>query len=259
MTSVPSSITGDDWRALRVAYRYLEHPSVAARLTALLGMPIEQGVRMLPRNWDAMLRSALHGGVETTLRLALSSMRADALPASRAVHMALGAATGALAGFFGLPALLLELPASTAIMLRGIAAVARAQGEDLNDAEARAECIKVFAFGGRSADDDAAETGYYGLRMSLALHFAPVGNAAPSSIQFVRTATSRLGFAISDKAAAQMVPVAGAVCAGLVNALFVRHFHDVAWGNFTVRRLERAHGADIVAAAYRSVAAELDA
>lgn len=254
-------IAPEDWRALRRACRYLEHPSLAARLTSLVGVPIEQGMRMLPRDWNARLRETLHGTVERSLRIAISTLPVEGLPAGRGLHMTLGAATGAVAGAFGLPALLLELPVSTAIMLRGIAAVAKAQGEDPREVETRAECVKVFALGGPPAEDDAAETGYYGLRLSLALHLAPmVGSrtALPSSVAFVRAVVNRFGVAVSDKAAAQMVPVMGALAAGLLNVVFVRHFHDIAWGHFNIRRLERAYGADTIEAAYREVVAEED-
>jgi hypothetical protein len=56
--------------------------------------------------------------------------------------------SGALGGFWGLPGLLVELPVSTILMLRAIAAVARKEGEDLETAEARWACLEVFTLGG---------------------------------------------------------------------------------------------------------------
>jgi len=41
-----------------------------------------------------------------------------------------------------------ELPISTAMMLRSIADIAHSQGEDLEDMEARLSCLEVFALGG---------------------------------------------------------------------------------------------------------------
>jgi hypothetical protein len=252
---VALSLTPEDRDELRVARLRLEQPSVAARLAALLGMPIEHALHLLPAGWDERLRVVLHGSVARSLQLALGSLNVGSLPAGRRIHMVLGAASGAVAGAFGIPALLLELPVSTTIMLRGIAAVAAQQGEDLRTPVARAECIKVFALGGRGDDDDAAETGYYGLRLSLAAHFAR-GAQLPGSIAFVRSVASRFGMVFSEKAAAQLVPIAGAICGAAVNAVFVRHFHDVAWGHFTIRRLERRYGPDVVSEAYRTAHAE---
>jgi hypothetical protein len=58
--------------------------------------------------------------------------------------------SGAIGGAFGLTALAVELPLSTAIMLRSIADIARSEGEDLTMVESRLACLEVFALGGRS-------------------------------------------------------------------------------------------------------------
>ena len=42
----------------------------------------------------------------------------------------------------------------------------------------------------------------------------------------------------------------GAVGGAAVNLAFIEHFQDVARGHFTVRRLERVYGAEIVRAEY---------
>jgi hypothetical protein len=43
------------------------------------------------------------------------------------------------------------------------------------------------------------------------------------------------------------VPVVGAVGGGAINLVFINHFQQVAHGHFTVRRLEREYGEDVVA------------
>ena len=53
---------------------------------------------------------------------------------------------------------------------------------------------------------------------------------------------SRFGIAVSEKAAAQAVPVVGAIGGGLINALFMDHFQNTAEAHFTVRKLEREYG-----------------
>ncbi len=75
--------------------------------------------------------------------------------------------SGAVGGFFGLPGLIIELPISTTLMLRSIADIARSEGEDLSSFDAHLACITVFALGGRSRDDNAAETAYYAGSRSL--------------------------------------------------------------------------------------------
>jgi hypothetical protein len=61
---------------------------------------------------------------------------------------------------------------------------------------------------------------------------------------------SRFGIVVSQKIAAQTVTVVGAVGGAAVNLAFIEHFQDVARGHFTVRRLERVYGAEIVRAEY---------
>jgi len=60
---------------------------------------------------------------------------------------ALASASGAVGGALGLAALPVELPVSTAIMLRTIAEFARQEGEDLAGPRTRLACLEVFALG----------------------------------------------------------------------------------------------------------------
>ena len=254
-------LSDEDLAALREAHRHLEHPSLAVRLTSVVGTPIEQGLKLLPGTWYGRVHSAAEGAIRKILQRSLAAI--DRGPTQRAhedFHKVLSMGSGAIGGFFGLPALLLELPISTAIMLRSIADIAQSEGEDLSSPEAQLACMEVFAFGARSHDDDAAETGYYGVRFALALHFsvaltniATHGASAatlPATVTFARAVASRFGVAVSDKAAFQMVPFVGAAAGALINLVFMQHFQDMARGHFTVRRLEREYGQSLVAAAY---------
>jgi hypothetical protein len=46
---------------------------------------------------------------------------------------------------FGMSALAVALPVSTAIMLRSVAEIARQEGENLDDIEVRLACVSVLA------------------------------------------------------------------------------------------------------------------
>jgi hypothetical protein len=46
------------------------------------------------------------------------------------------------------------------------------------------------------------------------------------------------------------VPILGAAGGVAVNLAFMNHYQRTAWGHFTVRRLERAHGEAAVLAAW---------
>jgi hypothetical protein len=175
------------------------------------------------------------------------------------LHKLMGACTGAMGGFFGLPAMMLELPVTTVVMLRSIAEIAHSEGEDLSAVETRLACLEVFALGGRSEEDDAADTGYYGIRLALAMpvasalrHLAAAGvsDNAPALLQLVAAISARFGVALTNKAAAQIVPLIGAGGAAMINVIFLDHFQSIAHGHFTIRRLERAYGAEIIRREY---------
>jgi hypothetical protein len=247
---------------LERAWLALERPSFAAQLSSILGTPLEQILRILPADWSGRLRGAAEAAVVRAYDLAVPTLDARPGTAGPTAHRLAAAATGALGGLFGLPALLLELPTTTVLMLRAIADVARAHGEDPVGQRTRLACIKVFALGGRSPADDYAELGYYELRFGLAWQFTAVAAleagaapALPQPIGLLRAIGARFGVVVTDKAAAQAVPILGAIAGAAVNALFMDHFLGVADGHFTVRRLERRFGRPAVEAAYRAIGA----
>ncbi len=257
-----NSLPKEALEELERAWLALERPSLAAQLSSILGTPIEQILRLLPEEWSLPLRRAAEAAVVRAYDVAAQALPEQGAAAGFAGHRLAAVATGALGGFFGLPALLLELPTTTLLMLRAIADVARANGEDPRSPKTRLSCIKVFAIGGRSHADDYAELGYYELRLGLAWQYTAIpsldaGTAAslPQPIGLLRAIGARFGVVVTDKAAAQLVPVFGALAGATVNALFMDHFLSVANGHFTVRRLERAFGREAVEAAYRAIGA----
>jgi hypothetical protein len=50
------------------------------------------------------------------------------------------------------------------------------------------------------------------------------------------------------------VPGIGAAAGATINLMFMTHFQDVSRGHFTVRRLERLYGEDVVRRAYDGLA-----
>ncbi|MEJ2061100.1 MAG: EcsC family protein [Gammaproteobacteria bacterium] len=262
---VPRHLSKEEWEELRWAYARLEHPSFAARLSNILGTPIEQGLMLLPKSWYGRIHGAVEFSICRALDVALASMEhIRPKPAHNPLHRLSVMATGAAGGLFGPLSLIAELPVTTTIMLRSIADIAHSEGEDLSTLDARTACMQVFALGGRSGDDKAAETGYYGLRISLSLHFssAPlhfIDNKIlniPGGIELARAITARFGVAVSDQFAAKMIPIAGAVSGALVNLIFMQHFQEIARGHFIVRRLERQYGSEPIRKAYAKIVKE---
>lgn len=253
-----------DIAELRVARELLENPGLAAKISNLVGAPLERGFAMLPKRWHAAVVEATRRAVEKALDVALGTLDHDKRrsPSNRLHKLAVGT-TGAAGGAFGIVALAIELPLSTTVMLRSIADIARSEGEDLSSPEARLQCLQVLALGGHARADDAAETGYFAARAALARavseaarHIAQHGAAstgAPAIVQLITQIASRFSINVSQKVAAQAVPVVGAVGGALINTLFIDHFQDMARGHFIVRRLERQYGADEVRRVYGEV------
>ena len=76
---------------------------------------------------------------------------------------------------------------------------------------------------------------------------------------FVTQIAGRFGVVVSQKVAAQALPLVGALGGAAVNYAFIDHFQDVARGHFAIRRMERTYGKEIVHAEYERVRAELKA
>lgn len=261
-----TTLSDQELAELRWAYEHLEHPSLAARLSNLLAYPIEEGLSLLPKRWRKRLQHTAELSIRRSMAFAIASLpNADRAPAHNWMHRFAAMGTGAAAGFFGPLTLLAELPFTTTLILRSIANIANSQGEDLSQAESQIACIQVFALGGRTREDEAADLGYYGMRVTLGLYFerdileyaANVeGPHIPAAIDLMRAIAARFGVVITDKTAAQMVPVAGAVSGATLNLIFLHHYQNVAKGHFIVRRLERQHGIDHIKDEYQRLADE---
>ncbi len=55
---------------------------------------------------------------------------------------------------------------------------------------------------------------------------------------------------MSEKAAAQAVPLIGAAGGALINTIFIDHFQNMARGHFIIRRLERLYDQGIIRQEY---------
>ena len=258
---VTPTIKDAEMDQLRWAYHHLEHPSLAARMSAVLAVPVEEGIRLLPKKWQTQLDRTAQATICKLLQPgAFPAVSGMSPGTSKWTHKFLAAGAGAVGGFFGPLTLLAEMPAVTMLMLHAIADIARDEGEDLETHESRLACAQVFALGGRTKDDDAADLGYYTLRIMLGLHFernvlSTAGSQIPGSIELVRAIAARFGVVISDHAAARAIPVAGAVSGAMLNLIFMNHYQDVARGHFIVRRLERDYGNDRIRDLYEQIAA----
>ena len=269
VTGEPRPLSPLDRAALSEAVRLLEYETFIARATYALGRSVSGMSAFMPETARKMASKATTAALSRAMDVAIGSLGAtiggkEPAPARTRLHKSLLTASGAASGAFGLAALPIELPVSTALILRSIADVARSEGEDLAHPGAALACMEVFALGGRTSIDDQVDSAYFALRAVLASsvseaakHVARHGMAiqgAPVIVRLMALLSARFGIVVSQKMAAQSIPVIGAIGGGAINYAFAEHFIGLARGHFTVRRLERAYGAAAIEDEYARLA-----
>jgi hypothetical protein len=257
------NISAEDLRAIETAYRQLESLTFASRLTGMLGRRIESAGILIPDKLRRLAGRATNRALEAAMKTALHSLRDGGLPASRTIHRVSATATGAVGGAFGLASLPIELPISTILLLRAIADIARHEGEDLSHPETALACMQVFALGGHSPEDDFVDASYFAVRALLARTIsdaaryvgstAAINETAPVLMRFMTQIAARFGLVVTQKFAAQAIPIIGAAGGAMVNYAFMEHFQALAQGHFTIRRLERKYGQPAVQIAYINI------
>lgn len=294
---VASHLAPDDLATLARAKHALETQPFAMKLAGAVGMPIERLLARLPAGAHDTIADATRRALDASLRAAVATLGMPGMPGtpgmpgklgklgtprsptlaveektegSRApsakprdwLHKLAVATTGAAGGAFGLFALPAELPVTTTLMFRSICDIARSEGEDLRDAEARLQCLAIFGMGGQARDEEA-DFGYFIARGALAQaiskassELASKGVAAhggPALVRLMNVIAARFSAQVSEQVAAKSIPAIGAVLGAAVNTLFIDHFQQMAHGHFAVRRLERHYGSPAVQAAYRTI------
>lgn len=258
MTEVWKQTNLDDLMAAKLK---LEYPGLTARVSALMGKPIEAGLKLLPKNWNKKVgeitQAALMKGLEFAIR---TFGKKDERESNDLLHKALAFSSGTAGGAFGALSATVELPISTCIMLRSIADIARSEGHDITKLETRFACLEVFAIGGTSNRDDSTEEGYWAIRAALAKeiteaikHIAEKGmskKGAPPLVRLITSIAARFSVVVTEEMAAKLVPAVGALSGGVVNLMFMNHFQEMARGHFVVKRLEKQYGSEAVRKKY---------
>lgn len=263
---LPNSISPQDLEALKAAAQALENPTFAARVMNRVGRSINLAGRALPAPATKAIAFATEKSVSVALHVALKTLKGEqeAIKSSNRLHKALAAGSGAVGGLFGIGALAVELPASTVLMLRSIADVARSEGEDLQDPMVALNCLEVFALGGKQPGVDEEESSYFAVRALLAKTVSEaaryvaqqgvVQESAPVLVRLITQIAARFGIVVTEKVAAQAVPIVGAIGGAGINYAFMAHFQTIAKAHFTVKRLERLYGPDLVKSEYERLA-----
>jgi hypothetical protein len=230
--------------AQALARRQRDASGPLMRGVSFLGGQVEDGLKFIPKGLRDQIEGAIRAALLQSYRLAEASQGAPVLKdriASDRAHRVLSAISGALGGVGGLPSALAELPVATTVIFRAVQRVAAEHGEDPQAEATRIEVLRVFGAGGPGGEDDGIDTTFIGARLSLtgaALHRV-IAQVAP-----------RFGLVMSQKLAAQAVPLLGAAAGAGTNWAFTRYYTEMAHVHFGLRRLTRLHGADPVLEAF---------
>jgi len=217
---------------------------VLMQVIGFAGSKAENALEALPDS----VKEAIEATTERALELAYRGVEA-AVKARRAPEMgrhghALAAVvSGAAGGFGGLASATVEIPVTVGIIFAAIQKAARAEGFDPADEAVRRECLMVFAAG------DPADPADDGVNTSFLMSRAMISGA--SLHRLVATVAPRLAAALTQKLAAQTLPVLGSVAGAGINYAFTRYYQELAEIRFALLRLARDHGEDAVTQAFR--------
>ncbi len=248
-------LSPEDQQKLADSVNILSHPGFTRKITKSAAETIEQTTHLLPEKLTKSLTSITHTALEKSLDSALLTLATQKYHNPRKkTHQLLAGISGAAGGAFGLPALAVELPISTTIMLRSIAEIARCLGEDINSPETKLACLEVFALSQGTTSENDGETGYYAIRSLLAKSISDAASrltaqelgkqSSPALVKFLKTIAARFSIPVSEKVVAQSIPVIGAIGGASINLLFIRYFQEIAEAHFTVRYLEKKYTAE---------------
>lgn len=263
------------------AHEYLENENFLMMATNFAAKPLnwaqsrlsEENKALISKGVEKSLHFALIGAIKTLDSKKSSGDWDSSVKMSKYqqyFHNAATGVTGAVGGFFGNVGMMVELPVTTALMMRNIASIAQEMGHSAEDPEFIFECLYVFSLGSKSDKDDHVDTGYYGSRVAmntfvrkgaeyLARNSAKVvlenieRQTAPMVLNMIARVASRFEIVVTEKFLTEAVPVVGSLGGATINVAFTNHFGKAARYHFGMKVLEKKYGQETVQTIYNSV------
>jgi len=261
----------NDYKALQQAVILMDSPSITSKLADLLGTPVEAVLRRLSKSNQEKVGQVVTSALHKAADAALWTMQdKPGSGASTVMHKLGAAASGAVGGFFGFSTVLVEVPLAITIMMRAVADVARSEGFSLADLQTRAQCVQIFGMESGSTGTPGHQ--YYAMKELLkqiigmtaaevtanisakGINGTTAQEAASLLAKLIEAVAARFGVVITEKVAAQIVPVLGALAGATINTLFTDHYQDMSKAVFTIRRLENKYGEEQIKVAMSAMA-----
>jgi hypothetical protein len=267
-TTITKTLSAEDLKALQQSKQKMEEIGWAMKGLNRIGGVLETGIDKLPKKQQKWLQQLAHKVLHSVVNANLKTMKkGNVKPApSNRTYKALVTSSGIVGGAFGATAFAVDLTVATKFMMRSIMDIARSEGEDLSSYDTQLACLQVLALGGKSKHDDNLETVYYATRVALS---SAVKNATAYAskqgmgavlqgsnntlLKLISAVASRFSIQVSEKFVAQAIPIIGAAGGGSINLAFINHFQNMAKAHFTIRRLERKYGEQMVQHAYETI------
>ncbi|MEM7088928.1 MAG: EcsC family protein [Pseudomonadota bacterium] len=211
----------------RLAAHYRSAGGAGVRMLNSLGGSAETLLDRLPEP----VRNGLTGATEQALKLAIHAAQGSRhiVPDQKPwMNTTLTTAMGAAGGLGGVSTALMELPATTTLLLRSIQGAAAREGFDPAAENVMFDCVQVLSAAGPLDYDDGSDLGFFSVRLTL---------TGPAMQRLIAVVAPRLSIVLGKKLAAQSVPVLGALAGGGANYLYTRYYQQIAHVHFGLRRL----------------------
>ncbi|CAH2604531.1 conserved protein of unknown function [Rhodovastum atsumiense] len=242
------ALSDEDYAALQeLAGRYLAARSGFTTFMEWAGKYAERGLSFLPAEWQQTLHLRAREALSWAWRQATLGM--DHEPPARQApplfYRLLTTGSGAVTGMAGLPGVLVDLPASTLLVLRSLAAQARARGLDVTGADVQAACLEAFSYGGPTDEDDDADLAFWSARA-----------AVPMVAEMLPQVAGRLSGRLAVMLPARAVPVISVAAGAGVNWHFTGYFQEVGDILLALLPMERRYGRAQLRACFEAVLRE---
>lgn len=230
-----------------LADRYIGARSGFTTFLDWAGQYVERGLASLPAGWRDTLHARAREALTWAWKRAITGMgrerSARAMPAR--FYRLLTAGSGAMTGVAGLAGVLADLPTSTLLVLRSLAALAQEQGLDIAAPDVQAACLEAFAFGGPTDEDDDADLAFWSARA-----------AVPMFAEMLPQVAGRLSSRLAVMLPARAVPLVAVAASAGVNWHFTGFFQEMGDILLTLLPLERRHGRARVRVCFEAVVRE---
>lgn len=261
------TLSPEDTVILKTAKQKMEDIGWAMRGLNKMGNLIESRIQLLPQKQQKWLQQISYNVLHTVVKTNLFSMKnakENTMP-SNMIYKAWVTSSGAIGGALGATAFAVDLTIATKLMMRSIMDIARSEGEDLGELDTQLACLQVFALGGKTKHDDSLDTGYYATRVAMSTTVKGATKMSSKALAAVLKGTgnpmlrlaaivaSRFSVQVSEKFVTQAIPVVGALGGASINLAFIQHFQNMAHAHFSIRRLEREYGEELVRESYEAL------